>query len=333
MKKLSIVTTLLLLSFFLRAQKISPEEYIGMYKNLAVQEMKRTGIPASITLAQGILETECGNSDLVKKSNNHFGIKCKSTWTGESVTHTDDAPNECFRKYAQAADSYRDHSDYLSTTPRYASLFKLDAADYRGWCYGLKKAGYATNPKYPQILMNNIEKYNLQAFDNLDNSSMPQQFDDVAVAENKEQTFMITTPVAGNEKNTDNAVKGKVNFNGLKAMLVSKGTSLLAIASRADIPLAKLLDYNDLKTDGLIKDQQYIYLERKAKQGNRDFYTSLQNETLYDIAQNNGVQLQSLMQFNGMSENENVRRGTKIKLRPGVTMAAESRMAEDKLAK
>ncbi len=324
MKRLSIVATFLLGSFFLKAQKISPEEYIATYKNLAVEEMKRTGIPASITLAQGILETECGNSDLVKKSNNHFGIKCKSTWTGESVTHTDDAPNECFRKYTRAADSYKDHSDYLSTTPRYATLFKLDAADYRGWCYGLKKAGYATNPRYPQILISNIEKYNLQQYDNGILNEQEKIFSDVAVKTN-EQPAMIVAPVSYNEKNIDNSLKGKVNFNGLKAILANKGTSLLAIATKADIALVKLLDYNDLKTDGLLKEEQYIYLERKARQGNRDIYIALQNETLYDIAQNNGVQLQFLMQYNGLNENENVRKGTKIKLRPGV--------AEDKLSK
>ena len=118
MKKLIYVISATILSSNLFAQRISPDEYIHTYCSMAVAEMKRSGIPASVTLAQGILETECGNSDLVKKSNNHFGIKCKSTWTGESVTHTDDAPNECFRKYSNPADSYKDHSDYLKTSPR-----------------------------------------------------------------------------------------------------------------------------------------------------------------------------------------------------------------------
>src|SRR5690606_19407997 len=130
----------------LHAQKMTPAEYIETYKDAAIAQMKRLGVPASIILAQGLLETESGNSDLVKRSNNHFGIKCKSTWTGESVKHTDDAPNECFRKYASAMDSYKDHSDYLYSNARYASLFKLAPTDYKGWAYGLKKAGYATNP-------------------------------------------------------------------------------------------------------------------------------------------------------------------------------------------
>src|SRR5690606_35110935 len=115
--------------------------------------MKRSGVPAAITLAQGILESESGNSELVKKSNNHFGIKCKSTWTGDTVSHDDDANGECFRAYKNASDSYRDHSDFLRGNKRYADLFKLSQDDYAGWAKGLKKAGYATNPRYPDLLI------------------------------------------------------------------------------------------------------------------------------------------------------------------------------------
>ena len=138
--------------------------YINQYRELAIEEMQRTGVPASIKLAQGILETEAGQSELVMKSNNHFGIKCKTSWNGEKVYHDDDARGECFRKYASAEDSYIDHSNYLKNTPRYASLFKLDPTDYKGWAYGLKSAGYATNPKYPQILIKYVEQYNLNDY-------------------------------------------------------------------------------------------------------------------------------------------------------------------------
>ena len=167
MKRSVVLLSFIVTCIIGKAQVITPQEYINIYKDIAVAEMKRSGIPASVTLAQGILETESGNSDLVKRSNNHFGIKCKSTWTGETVTHTDDAPDECFRKYKQPADSYKDHSDYLRSAPRYASLFQLEPGDYKGWAYGLKRAGYATNPKYPQILITNIERYNLQQYDAL----------------------------------------------------------------------------------------------------------------------------------------------------------------------
>ena len=139
-------------------------EYINNYKDLAIAEMQRTGIPASIKLAQGIHETSAGTSDLVKRSNNHFGLKCKSEWTGMTVKHTDDAPNECFRKYESSKDSYKDHSNYLKNSPRYASLFDLDPTDYKAWAFGLKKAGYATNPKYPQVLIKLIEDYDLQDY-------------------------------------------------------------------------------------------------------------------------------------------------------------------------
>jgi LysM repeat protein len=312
MRKLVFVTTLILSASFLKAQDISVEEYVQTYSSIAIAEMKRSGIPASVTLAQGILETEHGNSELVKKSNNHFGIKCKSTWTGESVRHTDDAPNECFRKYPNAADSYKDHSDYLKTSPRYASLFQLEPSDYKGWAYGLKRAGYATNPRYPQIVISNIEKYNLQQYDTV--TAFVQSDNIVAKNVGDESVVKNATLVSDNTE-IKNALKANVKFNKLKALYASKGTSLLAIATAANIDLAKLLDYNDLNIDGLLKEDQVIYLEKKNKQGNRDFSTSLQNETLFDVAQNNGIQLKSLMLLNNMNENEVLKKGTKIKLR------------------
>ena len=141
--------------------------YINTYKELAIEEMKRTGVPASITLAQGIHESGAGNSKLAAASNNHFGIKCKSNWKGETVKHDDDDKNECFRKYPSVIDSYKDHSDFLKNSPRYAFLFAIDPTDYTGWANGLRQAGYATNPKYPQALIKIIEEYNLQEYTTL----------------------------------------------------------------------------------------------------------------------------------------------------------------------
>ncbi|MFM7671623.1 MAG: glycoside hydrolase family 73 protein [Bacteroidota bacterium] len=140
-------------------------DYIEQFRSLAVEEMKRSGIPASITLAQGICESGAGSSRLAVEANNHFGIKCKKEWTGPTITHTDDHPNECFRKYSTAAESYRDHSDFLRSRPHYASLFLLDPLDYKGWAYGLKRAGYATSPTYPQSLLRVIELYQLFQYD------------------------------------------------------------------------------------------------------------------------------------------------------------------------
>src|SRR4026207_1055928 len=167
MQKLKILflffATLTLKNSFAQQDPVAVD-YINTYKDLAIAEMQRTGIPASIKLAQGIHETSAGTSDLVKRSNNHFGLKCKTEWTGMSVKHTDDAPNECFRKYESPKDSYKDQSDYLKKTPRYAFLFELDPTDYKAWASGLKKAGYATNPKYTQVLIKLIEDYDLQDY-------------------------------------------------------------------------------------------------------------------------------------------------------------------------
>src|SRR5215471_6288535 len=139
-------------------------DYIDTYKAIAISEMKRTGVPASITLAQGIHETEAGTSELVKKSNNHFGIKCKDYWNGDKVYHDDDARGECFRSYTRAYDSYMDHSDFLKNSARYATLFKLDPTDFEAWAKGLRKAGYATNPRYADILIKIINNYHLQDY-------------------------------------------------------------------------------------------------------------------------------------------------------------------------
>lgn len=144
--------------------KLTTEEYIKAYKKIARKEMKRYGVPASITLAQGILESNSGNSILARKAHNHFGIKCTGEWGGRTYYADDDKPNECFRRYKHAEASFRDHSEFL-TRKRYSALFELERDDYEGWAKGLKKAGYATNPKYPQLLINVIEKHKLYKYD------------------------------------------------------------------------------------------------------------------------------------------------------------------------
>lgn len=304
MKKLIFLSNCLFLCSFAGAQNITPENYIDMYKTIAISEMKRSGIPASITLSQGILETQSGNSDLVKRSNNHFGIKCKKSWTGESVKHTDDALNECFRKYPRAEDSFKDHSDYLKATARYAALFELEASDYKGWAHGLRKAGYATNPRYPQILISNIEKYNLQ------------KYDDTSAVETEPDLASLIQAEFPSQISVDEALEGKTNLNGLKSIFILKGTSTAVIAAKANMPLAKLLEYNDIQAEGIINEDQWMYFEPKAKEGKRDHYTAMQKQSLYEISQINGVQLNSLMQYNSMKGTQAVRRGDKIRLRP-----------------
>ena len=300
------------------AQKITPQQYVDQYKDLAIREMKRMGVPAAITLAQGILETESGNSDLLMKSNNHFGIKCKSSWTAGSVTHDDDAPGECFRMYKDAEESYRDHSNFLRGNNRYAFLFKLDPRDYKGWAYGLRKAGYATNPKYPEILIRHIETYNLEQY-SLDGAG------DVPVFDASKYTDDTDVAMPADDAKIDAAAipqPDRLSINGSRALFASRGTSLLAIATQNNISLSKLLSINDLTKDGLLEKDQFVFLEKKQKEGNKNFYVAESDETLYDIAQKNGIILQSLCDYNGLSENDNVPAGTKLFLKPQTVKAS-----------
>jgi LysM repeat protein len=292
------------------AQNMTAQEYIQQYKDLAISEMKRMGVPAAITLAQGLLETENGNSDLLKASNNHFGIKCKSTWTAETVSHDDDAPGECFRKYKTAEDSYRDHSNFLRGNSRYDFLFKLDPSDYKGWAYGLRKAGYATNPRYPQILIKNIEDNNLEQY-TLEGLNEVPHFDATKYSDDPEKKDSETNVDA-----TASVAPVSLMINGSKALYVPEGTSLLAVATENRINLEKLLTINDLTKDGLLDKGQYIFLEKKKKEGDQDFCIAQPNETLYDIAQKHGVILQNLYVYNQLTADDFIVAGTKIFLRP-----------------
>jgi len=273
------------------------QQYIDQYKDLAIAEMKRTGVPASIKLAQGIHETMAGKSELVQKSNNHFGIKCKTGWNGPSVRHTDDARNECFRKYATAIESYRDHSNFLKSSPRYASLFELDPTDYEAWAKGLKSAGYATNPVYSQTLVRLIEEYDLQQYSMLalgyeteeeDSTEVPVvPLKNVAPATNEstiptdsKDDATVSLPKA-EEKKTESAenVKevmetassikssrqypsGVFKEEGVKAVYITAGTPFLVIAEQYKVPLAKLFEWNNLIPSTEARISQVIYLER-----------------------------------------------------------------------
>ncbi len=347
-KTFSLIFILGLLTFQLQAQRITPEAYIELYKDVAIQEMKRMGVPAAITLAQGLLETEGGNSILLKKSNNHFGIKCKSNWTGAGVSHDDDAPGECFRVYTDARESYRDHSDFLRNGQRYAFLFNLSPTDYKGWAYGLKKAGYATNPKYPAILIRHIEQYDLQKY-SLQGASSD---DGIASGESKDKLLefdknetiqaavvneTVAVPVNSlpEEGEENYSIPGKVMvINGSKCILVKKGTSLLAIASQHRISLRKLLAYNELEEDGLLAVDQLIFLQKKAKTGERDFVVVKQKETLYDVAQQNGIQLEHFLAYNKLDEDGDVFPGTKLYLKPiAETLQARTIQRDAEVAK
>lgn len=323
------ITITILLSFFsvsVLAQRISIEEYVEQFKEIAMNEMRRSGVPASITLAQGILESENGNSELVKKSNNHFGIKCKSNWTGESVTHDDDANGECFRAYTNAADSYRDHSDFLKANQRYSSLFKLDPTDYAGWARGLKKAGYATNPRYPELLIKYIEQNNLQQYSLLVLNKLPETEIAVQIAadnENKTQAVISESrPLPSAQVATISPDAGKIiSINNIKCVFAKKGTSLLAIADKNNISLTKLMEFNDMTEDGLLGKDQYIYLAKKSKTGDQEFYIVQPGETLHDVAQLAGIQLKYLLEYNNTSADAKLTAGAKLLLQPGLQNA------------
>ncbi|MES1215938.1 MAG: glucosaminidase domain-containing protein [Bacteroidota bacterium] len=320
---------LLVVSKLLVAQDADAiQHYISDYKELAIEEMLRTGVPASIKLAQGIHETEAGESDLVKKSNNHFGIKCKNTWTGESVTHDDDARGECFRKYDNAEDSYKDHSDFLKNSPRYSGLFKLDPTDYEDWAWGLKKAGYATNPKYPQILIKLIEDYNLNDYTLI---ALGKKKDDPQglLADNniKPPPQVYSSPAETIDKaNSGDAASrlkqkvqdypsGEFKINETKVFFASKGSSYLTIATQYNIPLARIFEFNDMPQQEIVDRDQLIYLQRKRKTGNNEFHTVEAGETLFDISQEEAIRLESLLAYNMLGDGQQPAIGEKLYLK------------------
>jgi hypothetical protein len=331
-----------------QAQREKAEAYINTYKELAMSEMIRTGIPASITLAQGILESQSGQSDLAKVSNNHFGIKCKTEWTGAKTYHDDDEKAECFRVYPSAEDSYKDHSEFLKTRPNYAFLFQIDPTDYEGWAKGLKKAGYATSPTYPQKLMKVINDYNLQQYSllalerkktgthsNTVTAALPQP----SVGKNARSEQPVKEAVRESEAvhiNTDTqesrAVQaarpvaypqGIFTINHSKVIFVAEGTSLLAMANQFDIPFSKLLEYNDLAETDIADTDRLMFLEKKMKKGVNDFHLVQAGETLHAISQAEGVRLESLLEYNRLNKGAVVSAGDKIYLHPVTVMATQ----------
>ena len=299
--KHSLIIILFFISLSSSAQ--SPEvviDYINTYRDIAIKEMQRTGVPASITLAQGIHESTAGTSILVQQSNNHFGIKCKTNWTGESVKHDDDARAECFRKYAVALDSYKDHSDFLKNSGRYAFLFQLDPADYEGWANGLKKAGYATNPKYPLILIKLVKDYNLQDYTMIALGKSPST--DVAVAD---PVIITAEPV------TEEIIKPKSIYpqglfliNETRVIYANKGTSFLAIAKQYGVDLARIFEFNEMPEMEAVDKDQLIYLQRKRKTGNDEFHIVQPGESMHDIAQIQAIRLESLLAHNWLKNDE-----------------------------
>lgn len=284
-------------------KKISRDEYIDMYKDISMQEMKRSGIPASITLAQGIIESGSGNSRLATKANNHFGIKCHD-WKGPSVKHDDDARNECFRKYKNAEQSYKDHSDFLTSKSRYAGLFELAPNDYKGWARGLKKAGYATSPTYAKALINTIEELELYNYDKMVLSGV--------------DSPRKNSRIASGEKIASGR---EVKFNNrIKYILAKENDSFETLAEELYMMSWQLPRYNEMPRDKKLNAGEIIYLQPKRNKATRlhKTHTVKQGESLHDISQKYGVKEYKLRERNNIPNETEPKPGVVILLRGSV---------------
>lgn len=292
-------------------------DYIKKYGAIAIHEMEKYKIPASITLAQGLLESRYGQSILTTNANNHFGIKCHKAWEGNRVYHDDDAKGECFRKYEHAESSFRDHSMFLYHKKRYANLFKLAPNDYKGWAKGLRKAGYATDKKYPQKLIKLIEDYELYYFDNL---VLGADFDQMEIVEktNKEITKNTDKQLVNNtkssvkeqlNKNTDNSDKIFINKNQIH--IVGAGETLYAISRANNISIDNLKKWNNLTSNDISVGQElkmYNTLNQNVKNANNKeayiYYVVKQGDTIYSIARKSNIKVADIMQVNNLESSD-----------------------------
>ncbi len=283
-------------------KKNTPDDYIATYKDDAIREMQLYRVPASITLAQGMLESDNGNSALAVYANNHFGIKCHKEWTGETYTQDDDTKDECFRKYGDAYDSYVDHSQFLKTRPRYASLFELKITDYKGWANGLKAAGYATDPKYASRLIDIIERYKLNQYDKLEGLAP------VAVEPQTPQ---------GNKTVSGVGMQHRQIFlnNNRKFVVVKSDDTFMKLAQEMEMGVWQLYKYNDMNKDSSLKPGQMLYIQPKRNRCAEDKCQVRPGETMFDISQRYGVKLKKLYQYNEMAPGSEPKAGQVIYLR------------------
>lgn len=302
---------LLLLNLIVFAQETNTSEYIKKYKDLAIKEMDKYNIPASIILAQGILESGNGNSRLAKNGKNHFGIKCHEGWDGKTIRWDDDTKKECFRKYNSVADSYRDHSEFLATRKHYSQLFKLSMTDYKGWAIGLQKAGYATNNKYGTLLIRIIEENNLHQFDD---KKLLASSENNKSASGNQQT---NPPSESDFEPIDISTNDRPLYsnNGVKFIFAEAGDSFSSIAGDLDIYTWQVYKYNDLKKDDSLKEGQMLYIQKKKRKANQKYHIAKANESLYSIAQLYGVQLKTILNKNKLELSDSIQPGQQIKLR------------------
>ena len=305
MKKHILTLLLLLFCLFASGQRTNQAywTYIDKYKDWAVEQMQQYNIPASITLAQGLLESNAGRSMLATQANNHFGIKVGSNWTGPYIVKSDDRPDDRFRKYKSARESFIDHSKFLQQQ-RYQGLYRLSRTDYKGWAKGLKAAGYATSPTYAQSLITIIEMYNLHQFDTgkYKNVRKNEQATDTQTADEFWQRHVI--------------YKGNKNY----FIIVEVGDDMATISRETGLSLRKLYKYNDLPRDYAPTAGDVIYLQKKRKAASKDFkktpiHIVEVNQSLHDIAQLYGIRLESLCKLNGWEEPHAVEVGEILRIR------------------
>jgi hypothetical protein len=270
--------------------------YINAYSNIAVEEMNQYHIPASITLAQGIIESAAGQSKMAREANNHFGIKCHKDWAGPTFYRSDDYANECFRKYSHPEESFRDHSYFLTQRDRYKSLFSLPVTDYRRWAEGLETAGYATNKQYAKMLIRTIEQYQLYLFDKqgyITPDNTPALEPDFA------RYPWIATFIASGY--TDDGRRIYEN-NGLKCVVSNSSDDLSKLSSLLGISEKRLMKFNDLKYPGALETGQIVYLQVKKRKSSVASHIVQNGESLYEISQRYGILMKLLLKRSGMKE-------------------------------
>ena len=320
MKKIYLFL-LLALPMVLTAQRITPEEYIQTYKDIAMREMRDHKIPASITLAQGLLESGAGNSALAREAKNHFGIKCHKGWEGKTYIMDDDEENECFRKYNNAEESFVDHSLFLTTRSRYAALFDLDITDYEGWARGLKAAGYATNPKYAQLLIDRIKLYDLAKYDEIalgersDDNQLPEiepedELFELAYSPKKRSVFELVDMTQDKRFIYEN--------NGVRFVFAKEGETPEGLAKEFDIKYQRFYEYNLLKhpDEMVFHSGDMVYLAPlRNKNWKAKKHTVEGGETLRDIALRFAVNPEKILKKNGLPKDAKILKGQVLWLR------------------
>jgi hypothetical protein len=320
MKKIVFLLLMLVVTIVAVGQQTTRAEYIERYKHIAIADMEKYGIPASIKMAQGILESNSGNARLAREANNHFGIKCKKDWTGDKISHDDDEKGECFRKYSKAEVSWHDHSEFLDKGARYQFLFELDPTDYKAWAHGLKQAGYATDKEYPAKLIKIIEENELYRLDRGEQISLDEIMarEEAAAAEGN-YSYQNAAQI-----NIDNYVvamhqEGGYDIysnNGVLFVVAAEGDNLAKLSVTLGIGQKRLRRFNDLLPNQNIVEGMIIYIQAKKSRSNIGslIHTVQEGETLRSISQTYGIKLRALARRNRYSPDVKLIKGQQIKI-------------------